>query len=71
MIQFIKNKLFPQKNYVTYGYVQDIFKSVFDGDKFPGSFGRTKDYEYVDYYELRKRSAATVSAIAAATAAAG
>lgn len=38
------------------GYVNNIFDSVFNGDKFPGSFGQTKSYKYVDYYELRERS---------------
>lgn len=37
-------------------YTQDIIYDVFDGSPFPGSFGITKDYSYVDYYELRKRS---------------
>ncbi len=36
-------------------YVGDLVDSVFNGDKFPGSFGDTKNY-YVDYYTLRKRS---------------
>jgi capsid protein len=40
-------------------YVRDIVQDVFDGDKYPNSFGATKDYllEYgVDYYTLRRRS---------------
>ncbi len=37
-------------------YVTDLLSSVFNGDKFPGSFGSTKDYELVDYWLLRKRS---------------
>jgi capsid protein len=40
-------------------YVRDIVQDVFDGDKYPGSFGSTMDYlsEYgVDYYTLRRRS---------------
>lgn len=37
-------------------YVGDLLQSFYNGDKFPGSFGLTKDYEYVDYYTLRKRS---------------
>ena len=40
-------------------YVRDIVQDVFDGDKYPGSFGATKNYllEYgVDYYTLRRRS---------------
>lgn len=37
-------------------YAQKVFDSVFDGDKFPGSFGLTKDFTFVDYYTLRIRS---------------
>ena len=37
-------------------YVTDIAEYVFNGDKFQGSFGVTKDYAFVDYYTLRKRS---------------
>lgn len=37
-------------------YVGDLIDSVFSGEKFPGGFGTTKDYTYVDYYLLRKRS---------------
>jgi capsid protein len=37
-------------------YIPDIISSIFDGDKFSGSFGTTKSYDYVDYYTLRKRS---------------
>jgi capsid protein len=45
-------------NIVMY-YVRDIVQDVFDGDKYPGSFGTTRDFlwEYgVDYYTLRHRS---------------
>jgi capsid protein len=37
-------------------YTQNILHDVFDGSPFPGSFGVTKYYYFVDYYELRKRS---------------
>jgi len=39
-------------------YTQKIIDDVFDGDKFPGSFGFTRDYvlnHAVDYYTLRRR----------------
>jgi len=39
-------------------YVKDIIDDVFDGDKFPGSFGYTKEYvinHAVDYFTLRRR----------------
>jgi capsid protein len=41
----------------TMGYTNNLIQSVFDGDKFPGSFGMTKDFMYVDYWTLRARSA--------------
>lgn len=40
-------------------FVRDIFQDVFTGDKYPDSFGITRDYIWnygVDYYTLRKRS---------------
>jgi capsid protein len=39
-------------------YTQKIIEDVFDGDKFPGSFGITRDYVInhgIDYYTLRRR----------------
>ena len=36
--------------------IRDAFLAVWDGEKFPGSFGMTKDYQFVDYWTLRKRS---------------
>ena len=40
-------------------YTGDIISDLFDGDKFPGSFGSTRDYLWengLDYFALRKRS---------------
>lgn len=37
-------------------YIRDVFSTIWNGDKFPGSFGPTKDFEFVDYWTLRKRS---------------
>lgn len=37
-------------------YVSDIVQTFWDGDKFFRSFGTTKDFAYIDYYTLRKRS---------------
>ena len=39
-------------------YGKQLIQMVFDGDKFPDSFGHTKDYvldNAVDYYTLRRR----------------
>ena len=39
-------------------YAKDLITDVFDGDKFPGSFGFTKEYiinHAVDYFTLRRR----------------
>lgn len=37
-------------------YTGSIFDAIFDGDKFPGGYGITKDYSFVDYWTLRTRS---------------
>lgn len=37
-------------------YIRDALSAIWNGDKFPGSFGPTKDFEIVDYWTLRKRS---------------
>lgn len=37
-------------------YVTDLLEAVWNGSKFPGSYGLTKDYQIVDYWMLRKRS---------------
>ncbi len=37
-------------------YVGDILNFAFDGGKYPGSLGAVKDYTFVDYFTLRKRS---------------
>ena len=36
--------------------IRDAFYAIWDGEKFPGSFGETKDFQFVDYWTLRKRS---------------
>jgi len=41
-----------------YSYAKDLIGDVFDGDKFPGSFGLTREYvlnNAVDYFTLRRR----------------
>ena len=45
----------PQASTST-GYVEDVFTSLFDGSKFAGGFGPTKDYTFIDYHTLRLRS---------------
>lgn len=37
-------------------YIADFVNSTWNGDKYPGSFGPTKVFDYVDYWTLRKRS---------------
>jgi lambda family phage portal protein len=46
----------PRNTATTTGYVQDVFDSVFTGDKFTGGFGPTRDYSFIDYHTLRLRS---------------
>jgi lambda family phage portal protein len=38
-------------------FLSPIVSDLFNGDKYPGSFGITKDYYWVDYWTLRARSA--------------
>ncbi len=38
------------------GFTNDLMHSVFSGEKFPGSFGATKNYIWNDYWTLRARS---------------
>jgi len=37
-------------------YVTDLVDAIWTGEKFPGGFGLTKDFVFVDYYTLRTRS---------------
>ena len=37
-------------------YVTDIIDAIWSGEKFPGGLGPVKDYTFVDYWTLRKRS---------------
>lgn len=39
------------------GYLTNVIDSIFDGEKFAGGFGVTKDFNWIDYYTLRVRSA--------------
>ena len=48
-------KVENEKQFYDY-YVKDVFQEVFNGDKYPGSFGPTKLYDFVDYWTLRERS---------------
>ena len=56
----VKNIFKPKENnhkeYTYENYIIDILDTLWSGDKFPGSFGITKDYTCVDYWTLRKRS---------------
>ena len=46
-----------ERNIANYNnLIRDAFYAIWDGEKFPGSFGETKDYQFVDYWTLRKRS---------------
>jgi lambda family phage portal protein len=38
------------------GYVSDVFDTMFNGSKFSGGFGPTRDYTFIDYHTLRLRS---------------
>lgn len=37
-------------------YIANVFETDWNGDKYPGHFGITKQYTYVDYWTLRQRS---------------
>ncbi len=37
-------------------YTQNIFSSLFDGEKFPGGFSANHGFEFIDYWELRAKS---------------
>lgn len=37
-------------------FAEDAVKFVWDGDKYPAHFGVTKDYEFTDYWTLRRKS---------------
>jgi capsid protein len=53
------NRIEERLSVYAYDVLQDTLISIFDGDKYPGSFGPTRNYfwEYgVDYYTLRQRS---------------
>lgn len=50
------NQIIRDKKQVTNYILGDFISTIFDGDKYPGSFGLTKDYEWIDHWLLRKRS---------------
>jgi lambda family phage portal protein len=66
IVNKIKSALIEPKQKNTYAeyynkspynqYISSIMSGVFNGDKFPNSFGATKDYVWTDYWTLRKRS---------------
>lgn len=37
-------------------YIANVFETDWNGSKYPGHFGITKDYTFVDYWTLRRRS---------------
>ena len=37
-------------------YTNNLFSSLFDGEKFPGGFSSNIGYEFIDYWELRNKS---------------
>lgn len=46
-----------EKSIDTYSaYIRDFMNDIWNGDKYTGSFGPTKVFQYVDYWTLRKRS---------------
>ena len=47
---------YQKENEVYNYYVTDLVSTIWSGEKFPGGFGLTKDYYFVDYWTLRKRS---------------
>lgn len=49
------NQAINEKQRYSY-YVTDLLDSAWTGEKFLNGFGLTKDYTYIDYWTLRKRS---------------
>ena len=37
-------------------YIANVFETDWNGSKYPGHFGITKDYTFIDYWTLRRRS---------------
>lgn len=52
-LQEIKSSI---RDFNYHNYIPSIMTDAFSGEKFPGGFGLTKDFEYTDYWTLRKRS---------------